>query len=316
MKRIVLIFTTFLIFIMSACSTKSVVDNETTIKESNIESTYEKNNTESTYDLNAAIRSAKCVTEYPDTATVDDFDTVILGKYEQDGDESNGAENIEWIILEKKDDKALLLSKNVLYSFFYFYPTNYYSLVYLDKEKNGYREKEMYDEWRKSNQIEISAFRYHMQHFSRNFSKYEKVIPIVDVGDKEIYFYDDFEKKYKWAENDESGVFGDDPYDDVLFLTFSLSANDINKYFGNMNTEGSNSKSKAHGSKYMIDKGLFVGNGKGTNGFMPYYTRSEIKEGEKGLKWVGVYGHLYNEAPVPEEEFTIGIRPAMWVEYK
>lgn len=57
---------------------------------------------ENTYDFIAAINKAKCVTEYPDTATVNDFDSIKIGKYEQDGDEFNGKEDIEWIVLKKK----------------------------------------------------------------------------------------------------------------------------------------------------------------------------------------------------------------------
>ena len=39
---------------------------------------------------------------------------VTFGKYEQDNNMANGAERIEWIVLDKKDDKMLLLSKYVL----------------------------------------------------------------------------------------------------------------------------------------------------------------------------------------------------------
>ena len=42
-------------------------------------------------------------------AAVNDF--VIFGSYEQDGDISNGAEPIEWIVLEKQNGKILLLSR-------------------------------------------------------------------------------------------------------------------------------------------------------------------------------------------------------------
>ena len=38
-------------------------------------------------------------------------DTVALGRYEQDGDESNGKEVIEWTVCSIEDGKALLLSK-------------------------------------------------------------------------------------------------------------------------------------------------------------------------------------------------------------
>lgn len=41
-------------------------------------------------------------------------DIVLYGKYEQDNVLNNGAENIEWIVLEKEEDKALLLSKYAL----------------------------------------------------------------------------------------------------------------------------------------------------------------------------------------------------------
>lgn len=40
--------------------------------------------------------------------------TIRYGTYEQDGDASNGAEEIEWIILDMKDGKALVISKYAL----------------------------------------------------------------------------------------------------------------------------------------------------------------------------------------------------------
>ena len=41
-------------------------------------------------------------------------DTVSFGKYEQDYDTSNGKEDIEWLVLDKKDDAVLVISKHVL----------------------------------------------------------------------------------------------------------------------------------------------------------------------------------------------------------
>ncbi|MDO5019047.1 MAG: DUF6273 domain-containing protein [Lachnospiraceae bacterium] len=40
--------------------------------------------------------------------------TVIFGSFEQDNDSGNGAEPIEWIVLDKQDDQLLLLSKKIL----------------------------------------------------------------------------------------------------------------------------------------------------------------------------------------------------------
>ena len=41
-------------------------------------------------------------------------DSIVLGKYEQDYDKSNGNEDIEWIVLAREDSKVLLLSKYIL----------------------------------------------------------------------------------------------------------------------------------------------------------------------------------------------------------
>lgn len=40
--------------------------------------------------------------------------TVAFGGYEQDGDVSNGKEDVEWLVLERKDNMALLLSERCL----------------------------------------------------------------------------------------------------------------------------------------------------------------------------------------------------------
>ena len=41
-------------------------------------------------------------------------DTVLFGRFEQDGDEDNGPEPIEWLVLASEDGELLLLSKNCL----------------------------------------------------------------------------------------------------------------------------------------------------------------------------------------------------------
>ena len=41
-------------------------------------------------------------------------DTVILGSYEQDNNTENGKEDIEWLVLEKEDNKVLVVSKYAL----------------------------------------------------------------------------------------------------------------------------------------------------------------------------------------------------------
>ena len=41
-------------------------------------------------------------------------DYIKFGKYEQDNDQSNGKEDIEWLVLDKKEDKTLLISRYAL----------------------------------------------------------------------------------------------------------------------------------------------------------------------------------------------------------
>jgi hypothetical protein len=41
-------------------------------------------------------------------------DIVVFGSYEQDNDESNGTEDIEWIVLDNTDGKLLVISKDIL----------------------------------------------------------------------------------------------------------------------------------------------------------------------------------------------------------
>ena len=41
-------------------------------------------------------------------------DTVFFGEYEQENDTSNGKESIAWLVLDKKDDFVLVISKYIL----------------------------------------------------------------------------------------------------------------------------------------------------------------------------------------------------------
>lgn len=41
-------------------------------------------------------------------------DYIEFGEYEQDGDESNGKEDIEWLVLDKEEDRILVISKYAL----------------------------------------------------------------------------------------------------------------------------------------------------------------------------------------------------------
>ena len=50
----------------------------------------------------------------PDLAAVKVGDIITLGQYEQDNNPDNGMEDIDWVVLEKQDEKALLISRYAL----------------------------------------------------------------------------------------------------------------------------------------------------------------------------------------------------------
>ncbi len=59
-------------------------------------------------------RSSDSVFTLNQAGETQDFKTVTFGAYEQDGNAANGAEDIEWLVLDEKDGKSLLISKYVL----------------------------------------------------------------------------------------------------------------------------------------------------------------------------------------------------------
>ena len=66
-----------------------------------------------TYDL-SHIAKCKLVSEYSENTKVDQMDTITFGSYPQSDASGNTKEPIEWIVLDKQEDKALLMAKYVL----------------------------------------------------------------------------------------------------------------------------------------------------------------------------------------------------------
>ena len=60
------------------------------------------------------ISNIKTINEYNDDVLADDFDTVIFGQYPQSRLDEKSLESIPWIVLERNDNKALLISKYIL----------------------------------------------------------------------------------------------------------------------------------------------------------------------------------------------------------
>lgn len=65
-------------------------------------------------ELRKRFESVKLVSEYSEDTTIDEMDTVLFGKYPQSDESGNKKDSIEWIVLERDDNKAFLLSKYIL----------------------------------------------------------------------------------------------------------------------------------------------------------------------------------------------------------
>lgn len=98
-KSIVLLFTAAMIFTLAACG-----NGETT----NINAT---NVSESESDARSESESDEDAEE---EAPYSVGDSIYFGNYEQDGNEANGAESIEWLVLDQVDNRILVTSKYVL----------------------------------------------------------------------------------------------------------------------------------------------------------------------------------------------------------
>ena len=60
------------------------------------------------------VEKVKLVREYADDTVVEKMDTVLFGSYPQSDASGNIKDPIEWIVLDRKDNKALLMSKYIL----------------------------------------------------------------------------------------------------------------------------------------------------------------------------------------------------------
>ncbi len=105
----ILCFTLFAL--LTSCATKSNVSNELTQEKENI--TFNDN---SLSNIKKQIDKSKLVNLHKWDESIENCDSIVFGKYEIDGNLSNGLEDIEWVLVDFDEEKneAILLSKYVL----------------------------------------------------------------------------------------------------------------------------------------------------------------------------------------------------------
>ena len=233
-------------------------------------------------DLNIQIEKCVLVSEYDKNTTIDQMRTIKFGSYYQKN--ISIKEPIEWIVLDKQDGKALLLSKYIL-------------------DCKCYNNDNIETAWEKS------SLRYWLNNEFYNiaFSNEEQnKIQITNVINNN---------------NIDYGTFGgNNTYDKI----FCLSIDETRKYFGNgtkgqygyiigkkIATRGTNYAKKVDNGGENIYISDLVGNW--CIGNSEYWLRSPGNTEWKAalVSIQGYVGSTGNDVG----NFVTGVRPAMWVSY-
>ncbi len=155
-------------------------------------------------------------------------DTVIFGTYEQDNVTSNGAEAIEWYVLDRKGDELLLLSKYCL-------------------DAQPYHVEQKYITWKDCTLRSWLNSEFYNTAFSSEEQSYIKLSKLVT------------------ADNSEHGTDGGEDTEDKVF---ALSFEELNKYFSSTQRmflkekywEYSDSRVPSQVTKYAAARGASVSN--------------------------------------------------------
>ena len=155
--------------------------------------------------LNDKIKNAKLLKGNSFNTCIEDVDTVKFGKYEQDGNDENGKEDIEWVVLAREDDKALIMSKYILE--LKKYNDEKEDITYENSSIRAFLNDEFYND--AFNDTEKNTIVETLVENKDNNNIYQKS----SSGDKKI-----------------STIGGEDTNDNVFLLSFS----EVKKYFGNL----------------------------------------------------------------------------------
>lgn len=173
---------------------------------------------------------------FPYNAFALDTEYITLGKYEQDDDTSNGKEDIEWQVLDKTEDRMLVISRYIL-------DTKPFNATY------GYIT------WANSTLRKFCNNTFYEQSFTPAEKK-----RIVEVTNKN-------------PANAKFNISGGSDSKDKVFV---LSHDEARTYFGPESPEFVNTNAIAIGTPYAKGKKLFVNYQENAwyNGFSPYWLRS------------------------------------------
>lgn len=147
-----------------------------------------------------SVKNVKTIKDYDEDTDIEKIDTVKIGYYVQKYNIACEGQDLEWIVMEKNEDKALLLSKYILFGV-YKINSNF------DYYANENKKYKLYDP-------ECIAYYLNEIFYNRVFTDCKEIIIPVGYTDDNILDYD-FNSSYK---------------KEYVSL---LSSKDCMKYFGN-----------------------------------------------------------------------------------
>ena len=236
-------------------------------------------------DLSTMIANSKCVIEYSDDTTIDQMDTVTFGLYPQSDASGKKKEPIEWIVLDKQGDKALLLSKYILDC-----------KCYNDtKQKYNYWKNCTLENWLNTT-------------FLNNVfdSSEQTLIEITDIS-----YIGHF------------GIPAIEPSQDKIFCLSVEELSNMSLYRKKIATKGTNYAKTAKNG----ESNLFVYNGYDSYYFddwcvgnSAFWINDPLQSEDDTVhvvRWDGSYGDVAHNNNLKEKAdgTTIGVRPAIWVNY-
>ena len=217
-------------------------------------------------------------------------DVVIWGKYEQDNNKTNGKEDIEWIVLDKKGNKVLLLSKYII-------------------DEKPYSKNPAYAYWSNSS---IRKW-LNDDFYNKSFTKSEKEIITKTTNTNNGNTVD--------SDRNDFDIYSTPKDTDTKDNVFLLSVDEVKKYltdarvietrYAYVQISGSDDNYDANyteNSWWLRSIGhTYKGNKNNDPAYVPYCSRTAYDMGSNGSDNFIINDIIY----VHKEQ---GVRPAMWVD--
>ena len=99
------------------------------------------------YDLSLdkKLQLMKTINEYSVDTDIDEMDTISFGRYEQDGNVGNGPDDIDWILLDRKDGKVMLMSRIIIEN--YIFNANGVDNIWENSDIRNFMNADCYNAW-------------------------------------------------------------------------------------------------------------------------------------------------------------------------